>query len=137
MKHTPSAPEERNYIGMEREDYLHAIQVLEKKHGEARVSDVARVLGVKKPSASQMGNRLERQGYLTHKPYGAMKLTRQGRRAAARVMGNRDAVTAFFTTIGVSKKIQEKDVHGIEHYLSPVTLKKLRTVTKFLKEIKK
>ncbi len=42
----------------------------------------------------------------------------------------------FFTTLGISKKIQEHDIHGIEHYLSPETLRKLRAVTKFLKELK-
>ncbi len=137
MRRTTGVPKERNHIGMEREDYLQIIHALEQKHGEARVSDLARILKVKKPSASQMGSRLERQGYLTHKSYGGLKLTRKGRQAAERVLQNRAAIAEFFTTIGVSKKSQEKDVHGMEHYLSPQNLKKLRAVTKFLREIKK
>ena len=127
---------ERDYFGMEREDYLQTMYRLEALTGEARISDLARVLKVKKPSASQMVERLEKQGYLHHKPYAGMRLTPKGRKAAEHVIDRHEALADFFTTLGISKKIQEHDIHGIEHYLSPVTLNKLRAVTKFLKEMK-
>ena len=128
---------ERRYIGMEREDYLQAIHELEKADGEARISALADMLAVKKPSVSQMVNRLEKQGYLKHEPYGGLRLTGKGAAAAKAVIERREALTEFFTTLGIAKKIQEKDVHGLEHCLSPITLKKLRTATKLLQDIKK
>jgi Mn-dependent DtxR family transcriptional regulator len=128
---------ERDYFGMEREDYLQTIYRLEGLTGEARVSDLAKILKVKKPSASQMVERLEKQGCLTHKPYAGMRLTAKGRKAAEYVITRHEALADFFTTLGISKKIQEHDIHGIEHYLSPVTLNKLKALTKFLKEMKR
>ena len=126
---------ERDYFGMEREDYLQTIAGLEKAFVEARVSDIAKALQVSKPSASQMVERLKKEGYLSHQPYAALQLTPKGKRAAATVIERHEALEDFFTTLGISKKIQERDIHGIEHYLSPVTLNKLRALTKFLKEI--
>jgi Mn-dependent DtxR family transcriptional regulator len=66
-----------------------------------------------------------------------MRLTAKGRKAAQYVIERHEALGDFFTTLGISKKIQEHDIHGIEHYLSPVTLTKLRAVTKFLKEMRR
>jgi DtxR family Mn-dependent transcriptional regulator len=130
-------PPERDYYGMEREDYLQTIARLDKAFGEARISDIAKVLKVAKPSASQMVERLEKEGYATHERYGALRLTTKGRKAATHVIERHEALADFFTTLGISKKIQEHDIHGIEHYLSPITLKKLRAVTKFLKEMER
>jgi DtxR family manganese transport transcriptional regulator len=128
---------ERDYFGMEREDYLQTIYRLEALTGEARISDLARVLKIKKPSASQMVERLEKQGYVSHKPYAGMHLTKKGKKAAEHVIARHEALADFFTTLGISKKIQEHDIHGIEHYLSPVTLNKLQALTKLLKEMKR
>lgn len=127
---------DRRYFGMEREDYLQAIYACEKKDGEARISCLAEMLNVKKPSVSQMVTRLQAQGYLKHEPYNGLHLTPKGEAAAKAVIERREALTDFFTTIGIAKKIQERDVHGIEHYLSGTTLKKLRTLTKSLKSAK-
>jgi Mn-dependent DtxR family transcriptional regulator len=128
---------ERDYYGMEREDYLQTIARLDKAFGEARISDIAKVLNVSKPSASQMVERLEKEGSASHERYGALKLTPKGHRAAAHVIERHEALAEFFTTLGISKKIQDHDIHGLEHYLSPITLKKLRAVTKFLKDMKR
>lgn len=134
MTRKRGAAPERDYFGMEREDYLQTIHRLDRALGEARISDIAKVLKVAKPSASQMVERLEKEGYLIHERYAALRLTPKGRRAAEAVIVRHEALADFFTTLGISKKIQEKDIHGIEHYLSPQTLKKLRAVTKFLKD---
>lgn len=128
---------QRDYFGMEREDYLQTIYRLEREKGHARISDIAKELGVSKPSASQMMKRLEKEGYLVHEPYIELKLTLQGSKAAKDVTDRHDVLVDFFTALGISKKIQEKDIHGIEHYLSPETSKKLRAVTKFLREFKR
>lgn len=137
MKKKAEKAGRQHLIGMEREDYLHAIYGLEHKKGHARISDIAKALGVSKPSASQMMHRLEKEGYLLHEPYVQLKLTKKGKSAARSVNERNSVLREFFTVLGIAKKVQEHDIHGIEHYLSPVTLKKLRAVTKFLSDIKK
>ena len=126
----------RNYFGMEQEDYLQTIYRLEHTSGAARISDIARVLGVRKPSASQMVERLEDQGFISHEPYAGVRLTKNGQKRALQVLERHEALVDFFTTIGIPKKVREHDIHGLEHYISPITLKKLRAVTKFLKDIR-
>jgi DtxR family transcriptional regulator, Mn-dependent transcriptional regulator len=121
---------------MDQEDYLHAIYLLTRSGREARMSDIARTLKVQKPSVSQMAERLKRQGYIMYKPYQDITLTPKGRKIALSIHERHEALADFFTTIGIPKKVQEHDIHGLEHYLSPITLKKLRAITKFLKEFR-
>ena len=126
----------RNYFGMEQEDYLQAIYHLEHTSGVARISDIARVLGVRKPSASQMVERLEEQGVILHELYAGVRLTQKGQKRALEVLDRHEALVDFFTAIGIPKKVREHDIHGLEHYLSPITLKKLRELTKKLRASK-
>lgn len=127
---------DRDYFGMDQEDYLHAIYELTSKGIEARISAIANVLKVRKPSVSQMAERLKRQGFISYQPYQDITLTAKGRRIALAIHDRHEALADFFTTIGIPKKVQEHDIHGLEHYLSPITLKKLRAITKFLKEFR-
>lgn len=100
------------------------------------MSALAATLKVQKPSVSQMAERLKRQGYIVYRPYQDITLTAKGRRIALAIHERHEALADFFTTIGIPKKVQEHDIHGLEHYLSPITLKKLRAITKFLKEFR-
>jgi Mn-dependent DtxR family transcriptional regulator len=127
---------DRDYFGMDQEDYLHAIYQLAQDGKEARISGLAEALKVRKPSASQMAERLNKQGYVTYQPYQDIRLTAKGRRIALAIHERHEALAEFFTTIGIPKKVQEHDIHGMEHYLSPPTLKKLRAITKFLRDMK-
>ena len=127
---------DRDYFDMEQEDYLEVIYQLEKQEGVARISDVAKALDVKKPSVSQMAERLKKKGYVSYEPYRSMRLTVRGHAIALRIFTCRQALGDFFTVLGIPKQVQKHDIHGMEHYLSPVTLKKLQTLTKFLKDKK-
>ncbi|MDO8518032.1 MAG: iron dependent repressor, metal binding and dimerization domain protein [bacterium] len=127
---------DRDYFGMDQEDYLHVIYLLTAKDTEARISAIAAALKVRKPSVSQMAERLKKQGYITYKPYQELTLTPKGRRVALAIHNRHEALVDFFTAIGVPKKVQEHDIHGLEHYLSPITLKKLQELTKKLRAAK-
>ena len=56
------------------EDYLKAILVLHKKHGNSRCVDVADYLGVSKPSVSRAVKELTKSGHIIKKD-GALYLT--------------------------------------------------------------
>lgn len=119
---------------MEREDYLETIYDLKLRTGKARISDVARELGISKPSVTQMSQQLHKEGLVIYEAYGPLKLTTKGSKIARRVAERHSVLKDFLTVLCVPKSIQEKDIHGIEHFLSPITLDRLKLVVKFLKE---
>ena len=47
------------------EDYLEAMLIIKKKKGEVRSVDVARQLGITKPSVTYTTKRLREKGYIT------------------------------------------------------------------------
>lgn len=116
------------------EDYLKVVYELKKKYGHVRVSDVAENLGIRRASVTQMIQRLHEDGYVVYKPYAPVELTEKGEKAAYEVSRRYAALKDFFDLLGVSEKVQKKDMHEIEHCLSAESLKKLCEVTEFLKK---
>ncbi len=119
---------------MEQEDYLETIYDLLKEKGDIRISDIAEVLNVSKPSVTQMMQRLEKEECILYEPYARIKLTEKGYKKGKSVAQRHKVLAEFFTILGISKHVQEKDIHGIEHSLSETTLKKLKEVSAFLKK---
>lgn len=119
---------------MEQEDYLETIYNLKNEKGYVRISDIADALEIKMPSVTQMMQKLERDGCVSYVPYRPLELTEKGEAIGKKVAERHAVLAEFFTLLGIPGDVQEKDIHGIEHYLSPVTLKKLRKVSEFLRE---
>ena len=65
--------------------YLKAIYYLS-ADGAARPADIAAALGVSRPSVSRALTGLTRAGHAAHPPYGDVRLTPEGRRAALAVI---------------------------------------------------
>lgn len=61
--------------------YLKAIYYLS-GGGATRPAEIAAVLGVSRPSVSKALMKLAQQGLLMHEPYGDVRLTPEGRKAA-------------------------------------------------------
>jgi len=118
---------------MEQEDYLETIYKLNETQGLVRISDIAKLLKLSKPSVSQMMRRLEKDKCVIYKPYFPLQLTNKGKQIGKKVAERHKVLAEFFTILKIPEKIQEKDIHGIEHSLSEVTLKKLKVLTKKLK----
>jgi len=118
---------------MEQEDYLETIYKLKEEKGLVRISDIAEVLQLSKRSVTQMMQRLEKEGCIEYKPYYPIELTTQGKKIGKGIAERHEAIAEFLTLLEIPNNIQEKDIHGIEHSLSPITLKRLKEVTKFLK----
>lgn len=123
-----------NIQKMEQEDYLETIYNLHKEKGHIRASDIAKSLELSKPSITQMMQRLKREGLVKYEPYMPITMTAKGKKIGKDVAEKHKVLAEFFTLLGISEKIQERDIHGIEHSLSPITLKKLRKATKFLRQ---
>jgi DtxR family manganese transport transcriptional regulator len=104
------------------EDYTELIADLMEEHGEARITDIARRLGVTHPTATKAVARLKREGLVTSRPYRGVFLTETGAAMAERVRVRHRLVVAFLLAVGVPPEAAEADAEGIEHYVSEATL---------------
>ena len=105
------------------EDYVELIDDLIRKAGEARAVDVARSLGVTHVTVTKTLARLKREGLLTSEPYRSIFLTPKGKRLADRSRQRHELVVDFLLALGVPRTDAETDAEGIEHHISPRTLR--------------
>jgi DtxR family manganese transport transcriptional regulator len=104
------------------QDYVEAIADLTASRGEARVTDLARRLGVTHVTVNRTIARLQKAGFVNAQPYRAIFLTDAGRRLADECKRRHETVAAFLLSLGISEKTAEMDAEGIEHHVSPETL---------------
>ena len=98
------------------EDYLEAILVLKKENGVARSVDVAKHLGVSKPSVSRAMGILMENGYVILSSIGSLELTEKGKEKAQSIYSRHILLTKFLQVItGVSEEQAEANACRIEH----------------------
>ena len=108
------------------EDYVEAVLFCANEQGLARVSDIRDLLGVKTPSVTGAMKLLAENGYVMHQPYGGIKLTSKGLRAAEDVKKRHAILSRFLTQVlGVTPKTADIDACKMEHAVSKETLEKL------------
>jgi len=118
-------------ISSNMEDYLEAIALLQKEKGIARVSDIGRILRVKKPSVNAALATLAKSNLILHERYKTVELTREGQGIADNVQERHDMVFKFLSgVLEINEKTAQADACKIEHAISPETFKKL---TKFIR----
>jgi DtxR family transcriptional regulator, manganese transport regulator len=82
------------------QDYVEAIADLAASQGEARVTDLARRLGVTHVTVNHTLARLKKIGLVNTKPYRAIFLTDAGHKLAKESKQRHETVMAFFTFPG-------------------------------------
>ena len=108
------------------EMYLETIVRLERSEGSARVTDIARELGVSKPSVHLALHELDNRGLAEHERYGAILLTEAGRAAAVEISRRHAVLSEYLARVlGVPREIAERDACRIEHYLSAETMERI------------
>ncbi|MEP5769143.1 manganese-binding transcriptional regulator MntR [Nisaea sp.] len=117
------------------EDYVELIADLIETNGEARLVDLADLLGVSRPTVNNTIQRLQKEGYVESKPYRSIFLTDKGRTVAEHARQRHHMVLDFLHTIGVPADIAEADAEGLEHHLSEQTLDCLALATAALKKV--
>lgn len=104
------------------EDYLERILELFDEKGYARVTDIAERLAVRPASVSMMLKRLESSGYIIRERYRGFMLTTKGRTVGIRIRKRDHILHEFLQLLHLPSHIIEKDIEGLEHYLSDETL---------------
>ncbi len=105
------------------EDYTEMIDDLIRETGEARITDIARQMGVTHPTATKAVARLKREGLAVSRPYRGVFLTETGAEMAERVRGRHRVVVDLLIAVGVPAEAAEIDAEGIEHHVSAATLR--------------
>ena len=111
------------------EDYVEAVEDITREQGKCRVIDLARHFGVSHVTVTKIIKRLHREGLVETQPYRPIKLTARGRRLAAKSRKCHEIVYQFLLAIGVDARTAAIDSEGIEHHVSPATLKKFEQFT--------
>ena len=100
------------------EDYLETMLMLEEKYGYIRSVDIAKHLGVTKPSVSYAVKRLKESGYINMDANGPITLAPPGRRIATRIYERHKALRSFLELLCVDPETAEEDACKIEHVIS-------------------
>ncbi|MFG0256390.1 MAG: manganese-binding transcriptional regulator MntR [Phycisphaerales bacterium JB043] len=108
------------------EDYVEAVAQLIDERGEARVRDLASMMGVSHVTVSRIVRRLDDEGLLVCTPYQPIQLTTAGARLAKKCRQRHETVLEFLRAIGVTRAQAEIDAEGIEHHASDETIRAMR-----------
>lgn len=118
-----------------RENYLRAVHYLSQSEEGARLTDIAILLGVSKPSVNCAMKGLSRSGLVQKELYGQVFLTPAGRDQALALKKRYDVTFSLLVNIlGVDKSIAAQDAGSMEHIISDESIK---AINEFLENIKK
>lgn len=115
------------------EDYLERILELIDSKGYARVVDIANRLEISQASVTNMIQRLDGDGLLKYEKYRGLVLTSAGETLARNITRRHHLLTDFLTLLRLDKHVIHHDVEGMEHHISPPTLRAIEALTAQLK----
>jgi Mn-dependent DtxR family transcriptional regulator len=115
------------------EDYLERILELIDSKGYARVVDIAKALKISQASVTNMVQRLDGDGLLKYEKYRGLVLTAAGETLARNIARRHQLLTDFLTLLRLDTKVIHHDVEGMEHHISPPTLRAIEALTAQLK----
>lgn len=108
------------------EDYLESVLILQKKLGMVRSVDVARHMGVSKPSVCVAVNTLKDGGFLTMDEDRFLHLTDVGRKVAEKIYERHCFFTKQLIAAGVDPRTAEADACRMEHVISNESFERLK-----------
>jgi Mn-dependent DtxR family transcriptional regulator len=111
------------------EDYLERILELINTKGYARVVDIARGLHISQASVTNMVQRMDAEGLLKYEKYRGLVLTTAGETLARNITRRHQLLTDFLKLLGLDDATIYHDVEGMEHHISPPTLKAIEALT--------
>ncbi len=109
------------------EDYLEAIYLFQKENRQARTSQIAEHLSVKKSSVSEALRNLNELNLINYKPYAPITLTSDGIKVAQNIVEKHNLLVKFFSK---ALMLEEEDAADfacqIEHIMSDDTTRRLK-----------
>ena len=101
------------------EMYLKTVFILENSHGHAHGVDIAKRLGVSKPSVTKAVRYLKDQGFVNTQKYGTITLTEKGREVSESIYNNHQLLELFLKhSLDLSAEEAGMNACRIEHIMS-------------------
>ena len=112
------------------EDYLEAIFKLDREKGAIRVKNIAKKLGVKMPTVTNMLKTLSDRGFIDYEKHEYLELTEEGLKVGREIERRHNAIKSLLTDIlKLDPVIADEEACKMEHGMSSETLVRL---TKFI-----
>jgi DtxR family Mn-dependent transcriptional regulator len=114
------------------EDYIEAIYRICRTSKVARVTDISRMLDVRKSSVTGALKNLSEMDIIKHDPYSFITLTPKGEQLGRDIFHRHTVLKRFFTEIlGIPEERAEHTACSIEHAVDRETLEKIITLVEF------
>ena len=111
------------YLTASLEDYLEIVYILYERLPSVGITDVAKALGISKPSVTKAVKTLKNNNLVIQEKYGKIILTPEGEQIAEVVYSKHKVLRRFLIeALNVSSKTAEIDACKIEHVVSKETL---------------
>ena len=117
-----------------RDDYLEQILNLIEEKGYARPIDISKRLQISQASVTNMLQKLDAEGLVTHVKYRGTTLTEEGMRIARAITDRHETLTRFLELFDIDEDTIYRDVEGMEHHISRATLEAIRSLTNHLQK---
>ncbi|HDO19317.1 MAG TPA: metal-dependent transcriptional regulator [Thermoplasmatales archaeon] len=116
------------------EDYLETIYNISKEKGVAKTVEIAKTLGVKPASVTEMLQKLYSKKLVNYSKYGGVTLTARGMEIGRSVKERHDTLMEVLEILQVPHEIAEKDACIMEHNLNPITIAQLKKFVDFIRK---
>lgn len=101
------------------EMYLETVYMLEKNHGHAHGADIAKKLGVSKPSVTKAMNQLKIKGLVNKEAYGSITLTDLGIEISTKIYKRHRLISSYLEhSLKLSSSEAGNNACKMEHILS-------------------
>ena len=120
------------------EMYLETVYIIERDHGHAHVVDIAKRLGVSKPSVTKAMKQLKEKGFISKETYGSITLTDRGRERSEAIYKQHQMITLYLGhSLGLGFDEASQNACRMEHVLSPSMIDAIESyIKKYNLEIK-
>jgi DtxR family transcriptional regulator, Mn-dependent transcriptional regulator len=117
-------------ISESNEMYLETIYILEDVHGHAHIADIAKRLGVTKPSVSKAMEQLKKEDLISQESYGPVNLTQKGKAISKEIYKRHHLITHYLKqSLNLDYDEASENACRMEHIITDVMLE---AIEKFL-----
>ena len=115
------------------EDYLEAIYSISKEKRVVRVKNIAKKVGVKMPTVTNMLKSLSQKGFIDYEKHEFLELTQKGRKVGKEIAWRHQIIRNFLTGIlKIDPGIADEEACKMEHGMSNETLDRLTQFIDFI-----
>jgi DtxR family transcriptional regulator, Mn-dependent transcriptional regulator len=114
------------------EMYLETIYILESNHGHAHIVDIAKQLGVTKPSVTKAMDQFKKQDLIRQETYGPVTLTEKGRAVSRKIYRKHQLIAQYLEkSLGLDPDEASENACRMEH---SITGDMLKAIEKYLED---